>query len=95
MLHGGQRPLDIYRRIHAGINGTPMPSFKDILASEPDAYWQLTHYVLHLADQRRRGVQFAAGSQAPAVAPGGEAPAQPAGQPQPTSESGSDAEPSR
>ena len=58
MLRGGQRPLDIYRRIYAGINGTPMPAFKDAFAAEPDTIWHLTHYVLHLADQRRRGVQF-------------------------------------
>lgn len=29
MLHGGRRPLDIYRRIHTGISGTPMPAFGD------------------------------------------------------------------
>jgi mono/diheme cytochrome c family protein len=71
MLHGGQRPLDVYRRIYGGINGSPMPAFKDALAAEPDAIWHLTHYILHLADQRRRGVQFQgestpAGAHAPA-----------------------------
>ncbi|MCR9117391.1 MAG: cytochrome c, partial [bacterium] len=34
-LHGGRRPIDIYRRIYTGINGTPMPSFGQTLASEP------------------------------------------------------------
>jgi len=58
MLHGGQAPLDIYRRISSGINGTPMPAFKDSFTNEPEAIWQLTHYVLSLANQRRRGVQF-------------------------------------
>ena len=29
MLRGGTEPLDVYRHIIAGINGTPMPSFKD------------------------------------------------------------------
>jgi mono/diheme cytochrome c family protein len=58
MLHGGQAPLDIYRRISSGINGTPMPAFKDSFTNEPDAIWQLTHYVLSLANQRRRGVQY-------------------------------------
>lgn len=58
MLRGGQEPIDVYRRIYAGINGTPMPAFKDLLADEPEAVWHLTHYVLHLADQRRRGVQI-------------------------------------
>lgn len=58
MLHGGQSPLDVYRRIYGGINGSPMPAFKDALAAEPDSIWHLTHYILHLADQRRRGIQF-------------------------------------
>lgn len=58
MLHGGQTPLDVYRRISSGINGTPMPAFKDSFAESPDSIWMLTHYVLALADQRRRGQQF-------------------------------------
>ena len=58
MLHGGQAPLDVYRRISSGINGTPMPAFKESFANEPEAIWQLTQYVLSLANQRRRGVQF-------------------------------------
>ncbi len=61
MLHGGQSPLDIYRRISSGINGTPMPAFKESFAQSPDDIWHLTHYVLSLADQRRRGVQFPPG----------------------------------
>jgi mono/diheme cytochrome c family protein len=61
MLRGGQKPLDIYRRISAGINGTPMPAFKDVFTAEPDTIWQLAHYVMRLSDQRRRGVQFAPG----------------------------------
>jgi mono/diheme cytochrome c family protein len=72
MLHGGQHPLDVYRRIYAGINGTPMPAFKDALAGQPDDVWHLTHYVLDLADQRRRGVRIppAAGAKAqPAAEP--------------------------
>lgn len=61
MLHGGNAPLDVYRRISAGINGTPMPAFKDSFAKEPEAIWQLVHYVLSMAEQRRRGVQFPLG----------------------------------
>lgn len=53
MLHGGQDPEDIYRRIYAGINGTPMPSFAQALASEPDTIWDLVAYVLYVADRRR------------------------------------------
>ena len=69
MLHGGQAPLDIYRRISSGINGTPMPAFKESFTNDPDAIWQLTHYVLSLANQRRRGVQFPKSAVAAAEAP--------------------------
>ena len=55
MLRGGQEPLDIYRRISSGINGTPMPSFKQALAAEPETIWHLVHYVLHVSNQRRQG----------------------------------------
>jgi mono/diheme cytochrome c family protein len=51
-LHGGRRPIDIYRRIYSGINGTPMPG-----SGEPDSnsgetneqrsdkIWHLVHFV--------------------------------------------------
>ena len=58
MLHGGQSPSDVYRRIYGGINGTPMPAFKDAMAADPDTMWHLAHYVLHLADQRRRNTSL-------------------------------------
>ena len=52
MLHGGRRPVDIYRRIYAGINGTPMPSSKDpntAIGETPeqrsDRIWHLVHFV--------------------------------------------------
>jgi len=52
MLHGGRRPIDIYRRIYSGINGTPMPSSKDpntvINETEEersDRIWHLVHFV--------------------------------------------------
>ena len=54
MLHGGQEPEDVYRRIFGGINGTPMPSFEQALAAEPDTIWDLVAYVLYVADGRRR-----------------------------------------
>ena len=54
MLRGGTEPLDIYRHIDAGINGTPMPSFRDTLKAEPAATWNLVSFVLHVADSRRR-----------------------------------------
>lgn len=56
MLRGGRRPLDIYRRISSGINGTPMPSFHDALANEPETIWNLAHYVLSVSNRRREGI---------------------------------------
>ena len=53
MLRGGTEPLDIYRHIDAGINGTPMPSFRDTLKAQPQTTWNLVSYVLHVADSRR------------------------------------------
>ncbi|MCE9630338.1 MAG: cytochrome c [Planctomycetia bacterium] len=52
MLHGGRRPIDIYRRIYSGINGTPMPSSKDpntAIGETPeqrsDRIWNLVHFI--------------------------------------------------
>ena len=56
MLRGGTDPLDIYRHIDAGINGSPMPSFRDALKTEPQTIWNLVSYVLDVADIRRRGL---------------------------------------
>ena len=55
MLRGGTEPLDIYRHIDAGINGTPMPSFHASLQKEPETIWNLVGYVLEVADSRRLG----------------------------------------
>jgi mono/diheme cytochrome c family protein len=52
MLHGGRRPVDIYRRIYSGINGTPMPSSKDpntAIGETPEQrserIWHLVHFI--------------------------------------------------
>lgn len=55
MLRGGTEALDIYRHIDAGINGTPMPSFRTSLEQEPETVWNLVVYVLYLANERRNG----------------------------------------
>ncbi len=55
MLHGGNQPVDIYRRIYNGINGTPMPSFANALKEEPDTIWDLVAYVLLVSNERRSG----------------------------------------
>ena len=55
MFHGGGRPIDIYRRIYSGINGTPMPAFGKIFEDDPDAIWQLVHFIKDTGERRRRG----------------------------------------
>jgi mono/diheme cytochrome c family protein len=55
MLHGGPQPIDIYRRIYSGINGTPMPSFASALQTQPDTIWHLVAYVKHVSSRRREG----------------------------------------
>ena len=57
MLHGGRRPIDIYRRIYSGINGTPMPSSKDpntAIDETPeersDRIWHLVHFVTEIIE---------------------------------------------
>jgi mono/diheme cytochrome c family protein len=51
-LRGGARPEDIYRAIAAGIGGTAMPTWKNVL---PDSdLWAMAHYVRSLVDLRDR-----------------------------------------
>ena len=52
MLHGGRRPIDVYRRIHAGINGTPMPAFSNAFQDNPETIWHLTHFILSIVEGR-------------------------------------------
>jgi mono/diheme cytochrome c family protein len=54
MFHGGGEPLDLYRRIFAGINGTPMPEFALKLQDQPETFWHLVHFVQELGQERRR-----------------------------------------
>ncbi len=44
VYRGGRRPIDIFRRISAGIKGTPMPGFGTSLKDEQ--IWDLVNYVL-------------------------------------------------
>jgi hypothetical protein len=54
-FRGGSRPIDVYRRIWAGIPGGPMPALGEIrnAQGEPfvssDDVWCLVHYVRHIA----------------------------------------------
>lgn len=56
MFRGGGRPIDIYRRIYSGINGTPMPAFNEVFASEPDNVWYLVHFIRDTGERRRRNL---------------------------------------
>ena len=49
-LKSGNQPEDIYRVFMTGLNGTPMPSFAEIL--KPEEAWQLVHYILSLRGAR-------------------------------------------
>ncbi|MGQ0634674.1 MAG: c-type cytochrome [Planctomycetaceae bacterium] len=46
VYRGGRRPIDIFRRLHAGINGTQMPGFGASLKDEQ--LWDLVNYVLSI-----------------------------------------------
>ncbi len=69
MLHGGRRRVDIYRRIHNGINGTPMPGFAQALATEPDTIWHLVHYIDSVVAGRPLPAVAATTPEAPPVTP--------------------------
>jgi len=46
IYRGGRRPVDLYYRIHAGINGAPMPAAKGTVA--PEDIWHIINYVRSL-----------------------------------------------
>jgi mono/diheme cytochrome c family protein len=55
-LHGGGRPIDLYRRIYSGINATPMPAFAqpdegkgETAEQRSDTIWHLTHFITAVA----------------------------------------------
>lgn len=68
MLHGGNRPVDIYLRIFNGINGTPMPGFAYAFKDNPEQIWDVVAYVLSLSNKRREGAVPAPGPIKPYVA---------------------------
>ena len=58
-LHGGRRPIDIYRRIYSGINATPMPAFSQPDSSQGETVeqrsatiWNLVHFVTSVVEGR-------------------------------------------
>jgi mono/diheme cytochrome c family protein len=54
VLHGGRRPVDIYRRIYSGINGTPMPAYGATLEGQgrPETVWHLAHFITSIVEGR-------------------------------------------
>lgn len=69
MFRGGGRPIDIYRRIHSGINGTPMPSFANLFQDDPDAIWRLVHFIRDVGERRRRNLPPLSEAEIPQVTP--------------------------
>ena len=67
IFRGGRRPIDIYRRIYSGINGTPMPALggaKDADGNDlvtDDELWAIVHYVGWLSEQGPRAGAHRAG----------------------------------
>jgi cytochrome c oxidase cbb3-type subunit 2 len=58
----GSKPQDLYRTISTGFNGTPMPSYADVLA--PKERWALVHYILSIATRERpRGMMGLVGEE--------------------------------
>jgi hypothetical protein len=57
LLRGGARPIDVYRRIYAGIPGGPMPALGEAKDKEgrplltTDELWCLVHYVRSLSQR--------------------------------------------
>lgn len=49
---GGSSPTPLYRTLSTGLNGTPMPSYRDVLSEEE--LWALVAYVNSLATSERR-----------------------------------------
>lgn len=45
IYRGGRRPIDLYRRIYAGIKGSRMPSFKNL---NDEQIWHIVNYVLSI-----------------------------------------------
>jgi len=51
IYRGGRRPIDLYRRIHSGIKGTPMTGFGTNLTDAQ--IWDLVNYVLSIPFEQR------------------------------------------
>lgn len=47
----GPEPEDLYRTVSTGLNGTPMPSYGDVLSEKER--WSLVYYILSIATRER------------------------------------------
>lgn len=72
VFRGGRDPIDIYRRIYTGIEGTPMPASGQSLSSTE--IWNLVDYVLSLPmeDDTKKNNTVAAAPETPAKPTGGD-----------------------
>jgi cytochrome c oxidase cbb3-type subunit 2 len=58
----GPNPEDLYRTLSTGLNGTPMPSYAEVLT--PKERWSLVFYVLSIAtNDRPRGMMGLVGEE--------------------------------
>lgn len=64
IYRGGRRPVDLFARIHAGIKGSRMPSFKN---TPHEDIWHVVNYVLSIPFEVEPGAAGAAAA-APAAA---------------------------
>ncbi len=52
IYRGGRRPVDLFQRVHAGIKGSRMPSYKNL---EHDKIWHIVNYVLSIPFESEPG----------------------------------------
>ena len=66
IYRGGRRPIDLFCRIHAGIKGSRMPSFKN---TPHEDIWHLVNYILSIPFESEPGATGIAEPVAASVAP--------------------------
>ncbi len=66
-LKGGSSPTDLYRTLSTSLNGTPMPSYRDVLSEEE--LWALVAYADSLATPERRVARGMMGMMGPGEEP--------------------------
>lgn len=59
---GGRRPVDVFRRIYAGIKGTPMPAFGATVLKDEEI-WDVVNYVMSLPYETESTAPVAAAPQ--------------------------------